>query len=127
MAARPFCFACVTSLLVLVPVLLLCSSLGKAQTTEYCTNVFEEFSSCLGFLGELSPEPTAACCDSLTSLNSLAQQEDSGPRMICECIESSSYWTRIPFSASRIQELPTSCQLHLSFPISNSMDCSKLN
>ncbi|KAK9922571.1 hypothetical protein M0R45_031032 [Rubus argutus] len=112
----------------LVLLVLLCSTLilgNKAQTTEYCANVFEEFSPCLSFVGGLSPEPMAACCNSLKALNSLAREGENGPQMICQCIESSSYWTSIPFSASRIQQLPTTCQLHLSFPISNSMDCFK--
>ncbi|KAL6190964.1 hypothetical protein ACLB2K_037358 [Fragaria x ananassa] len=123
MAIRPFGLACVT-LLVLVPMPLLCSTSVKAQTEDYCSVVFEEFGPCLSFVGGLSPYPMEDCCESITNLNHLAKQEQSGPQKICECIENFSYWTETRFIASRIMELPTSCMLHLSFPISDSMDCS---
>ncbi|XP_050374684.1 non-specific lipid-transfer protein 13 [Argentina anserina] len=126
MDVRPFSLAYGT-LLVLVPVLLLCSTLVKAQSTmDLCSTVYEEFSLCLAFVANLDPFIRQDCCDAITRINSLARRERSAPRRICQCIKDISYWTGVRYNFLRISEIPYSCSLHLSFPISDSMDCSKI-
>lgn len=125
-ARRPFGFACATLLVVLVPVLLLCSSTSvKAETEEdYCMNVILDFSPCVSFVAGFQPYVIDACCVNLLYLNRLAER-DNGPRMICECIKDYSNYSDLPYNATRIQQLFPICEIHNKFPISDSMDCSK--
>ncbi|KAJ1376988.1 Plant lipid transfer protein/Par allergen, partial [Sesbania bispinosa] len=43
---------------------------------------------------------------------------------ICQCIENLAKGVGIQFDVSRIEALPDKCQTPISFPISNSMNCS---
>ncbi|KAM2035430.1 hypothetical protein EV2_039423 [Malus domestica] len=99
-------------------IILLCAILlaAKAQTALNCATVFHEFSFCKSFAPGLSSEPLKQCCDSVKTLNTIARHDEGGPQMICECIGNLSYWSNVSFDT-------TKCQLHLSFLISNSMDC----
>ncbi|KAF7822990.1 non-specific lipid-transfer protein 13-like [Senna tora] len=92
-----------------------------------CERIFEYFTYCLGFLTE-SPnddEPSRRCCNHIEKLNILAKHR-VGPRHICWCIQVRVKGHTPSLVPSRIYDLPYLCNTHLSFPISDSMDCSKV-
>lgn len=97
-------------------------------TAANCRDVFDNFSMCSGFVeGALHLDsPLYECCHRIAYLNAIANRERGGPARICRCIENyAMYEARLPFDAYRIQELPRRCNTHLSFPISQHMDCSR--
>ncbi|XP_065631932.1 non-specific lipid-transfer protein 13-like [Quercus suber] len=88
-----------------------------------CEHVFEYFPDCLAFLVGFYYVPTKICCRHVEKLNKLAKH-GLGPRTICFCIQASVKGTQPRLLASRINSLPIMCHTHLSFPISDSMDCN---
>ncbi|RAL45309.1 unnamed protein product [Cuscuta campestris] len=84
-----------------------------------CEDVRCRFPACVGFLSGEAEWPPARCCSNLEELNAVARAE--GPRRICACIEDLS----ASFVDSRIREIYKRCDIHLSFPISQHMDCSR--
>ncbi|ONI21661.1 hypothetical protein PRUPE_2G079300 [Prunus persica] len=111
-------FACVSIFL------LVCGS-ANAQATQFCAYAWNEFSNCLRFVTGLYSDPSAQCCESMRTLNMKAKSGGVAPRNICQCIEDMASVYGIPFVASIIQDLPMKCNEHLSFPISNSMNCTQ--
>ncbi|ONI17039.1 hypothetical protein PRUPE_3G134200 [Prunus persica] len=108
--------------------LLVCGSANAQQASQFCAYAWHEFSNCLRFLTGLYPQyPSRECCDAVRTLNLVAQGDELAPGNICQCIQDMASVYRIPFVASLIQDLPIKCNAHLSFPISNSMDCTHLN
>ncbi|KAL6286458.1 hypothetical protein ACE6H2_010848 [Prunus campanulata] len=107
--------------------LLVCGSANAQQASQFCAYAWHEFSNCLRFLtGRLYPHyPSLKCCEAVRTLNLVAQGDELAPRNICQCIEDMVSVYRITFVASLIQDLPIKCNAHLSFPISNSMDCTR--
>ncbi|KAL0009216.1 hypothetical protein SO802_010718 [Lithocarpus litseifolius] len=91
-----------------------------------CEPVFEYFPDCLVFLVGFYYKPTKICCRHVERLNKLAKH-GLGPRTICVCIQASVKGTQPRLLASRINSLPIMCHTHLSFPISDSMDCNKVH
>lgn len=89
-----------------------------------CEVVYDYFPYCLSFLMGYYPKPGKRCCDHINKLNILAKHR-LGPVFICGCIEAMVKATNPPLLASRIHDLPLHCNTHLSFPISESMDCTK--
>jgi len=91
-----------------------------------CDPIFEYFPNCLEFLvGDPKISmPSAKCCEHMMLLNTLANY-GVGPKAICWCIEIMVKGMQPPLVPSRIQDLPRMCYITLSFPISDSMDCSK--
>ena len=89
-----------------------------------CEPVFEYFPDCLAFLVGFYYVPTKICCRHVEKLNKLAKH-GLGPQTICFCIQASVKGTEPRLLASRINSLPVMCHTHLSFPISDSMDCNK--
>ena len=89
-----------------------------------CEPVFEYFPDCLAFLVGFYYVPTKICCRHVEKLNKLAKH-GLGPQTICFCIQASVKGTQPRLLASRINSLPIMCHTHLSFPISDSMDCNK--
>ncbi|KAJ7948308.1 non-specific lipid-transfer protein 13-like [Quillaja saponaria] len=92
-----------------------------------CERVFEYFSNCIEFLvaDPLFPKPSKRCCQHIVKLNQLAKHR-LGPGTICQCIQYLVTGNTPPILASRITDLPIKCKTHLSFPISDRMDCSKV-
>ena len=97
---------------------------SKLAQYPVCEPVFEYFPDCLAFLVGFYYKPTKICCRHLDKLNILAKH-GLGPRTICFCIQASGKGTQPRLLASRINSLPIMCHTHLSFPISDSMDCNK--
>ncbi|KAK9905419.1 hypothetical protein M0R45_000172 [Rubus argutus] len=106
-------------------IVLICGS-AKGQASNFCAQTWNEFSNCMRFITGLFSQPSAQCCDSVRRLNMMAKSNENGPRNICQCIEDMSRTYGIPFVASIIQDLPIKCNAHLSFPISNSMNCTTM-
>lgn len=91
-----------------------------------CKDVYDNFSLCVDFIEGQGTDPTPICCQKVAKLNAISQQEKGGAMRICRCIEYfATYRTNRPFVASRIQDLPLKCNTHLSFPISERMNCSR--
>ncbi|KAI5652484.1 hypothetical protein M9H77_29671 [Catharanthus roseus] len=91
-----------------------------------CNDVYFNFFYCQEYIeGDYYYVPSD-CCVGLKYLNSLAQLEKTAPRLICQCIETNAGANHPPFSYQRIQALHAVCHVHLSFPISERMDCSKV-
>ncbi|KAK4786686.1 hypothetical protein SAY86_010519 [Trapa natans] len=115
--------------LLLIVVLLLMGFSSSSTATEspsiICSDVFGYFRKCIGFLTGIKPCPGYACCISISELNEKTQQLQDGPKTVCQCIEDVSYVTKSIYNFSRIHQLNTICQKHLSFPISIAMNCSK--
>jgi hypothetical protein len=91
-----------------------------------CRDVFCNFDYCEAYLVGGYNDVPSYCCDGLKNLNDIAKHEEGGPRRICECIERNGLTGgHPPYSEQRIKELYVACHIHLSFPISEGMDCSK--
>ena len=103
---------------------LVVSRLEIAHQFSVCERVYEYFPYCLDFLVGFTSKPIKRCCTHIEKLNILAEHR-TGPQAICYCIQYSVKGTQPPFIPSRIQSLPIMRHTHLSFPISDSMDCSK--
>ncbi|XP_054817142.1 non-specific lipid-transfer protein 13-like [Prosopis cineraria] len=90
-----------------------------------CERIFEYFNYCLEFLvGDPAFEnPPKRCCSHVEKLNILAHHR-TGPRKICWCIQLMVKGIAPPLIPYKIDDLPVLCGTHLSFPISDSMDCS---
>lgn len=102
---------------------------GSESSEEFvssCGRIFEYFTYCLAFLVE-SPnydKPARRCCSHIEKLNILANHR-TGPKHICWCIQVMVKGQTPSLVPSRVDQLPILCNTHLSFPISDSMDCSK--
>ncbi|KAF8043325.1 hypothetical protein BT93_A1613 [Corymbia citriodora subsp. variegata] len=99
-------------------------ALSRGDEFTFCVDVYQQFADCMEFLEGLAPEPPRACCDNLPTLNDLAKQNQVGPELLCRCIEDIAHVLDTPYVTSRIDDLLGKCQVHLSFPISNAMNCS---
>ncbi|PNS94729.1 hypothetical protein POPTR_017G013200v4 [Populus trichocarpa] len=104
---------------------LLASGLDIAYSESKCEPVFEYFPYCLDFLTGYYNKPSKRCCDHIYKLNRLAKR-GLGAQLICWCIEYMVRGTEPQIRADRISELPTKCQTHLSFPISEWKDCNTI-
>ncbi|KAF5744089.1 non-specific lipid-transfer protein 13-like [Tripterygium wilfordii] len=104
---------------------LLISQIAVTQSrVSLCEGVADYFTYCLNYLVGFYYKPTTKCCKHIKKLNTLAKHR-FGPRNICWCIEYMMKGAGPPLLSSRIDELPAKCHTHLSFPISESMDCNK--
>lgn len=101
---------------------------AKQVLPSTCERIFEYFTNCLGFLvGDSNCSRGIAlrrCCQHVNKLNTLAHHR-TGPRTICWCIQVMVKGMTPALVPSKIQGLPLVCNTTLSFPISDSMDCSK--
>ncbi|XVF02031.1 hypothetical protein REPUB_Repub04eG0141200 [Reevesia pubescens] len=96
-----------------------------AQGSTYCSKVASYFFPCTTFLFNFEPTPAEGCCSGLEELNEMAKDK-KGPENICQCIEDMAYVMNFPYNASRIQSLPEECHIQFSFPVSVSMNCSRV-
>eukprot|EP00258_Populus_trichocarpa_P045145 XP_024461164.1 non-specific lipid-transfer protein 13 [Populus trichocarpa] len=91
-----------------------------------CQVIFDNFPYCMDFLIGSNDWPSSQCCQRVYDFNALAEH-GMGPRAICECIEIIIRTIPMKLRADRISDLPVRCNTHLSFPISEYMDCSSIN
>lgn len=95
------------------------------ESKQGCEYVFTAFPYCLEFLTGLYYKPSRKCCNHIKKLNMIAKHRKGNAQRFCYCIEAMVRGTQPPLLASRIQQLPITCNTSLSFPISASMDCSQ--
>lgn len=89
-------------------------------------DVYSNFSFCEAFIEESSFEVPTQCCNGLANLNYASKTEYGGPQRICQCIENiPNSGSHFLISESRISDLYYRCNIHLNFPISEHMDCSR--
>ncbi|KAL8151097.1 hypothetical protein V2J09_020905 [Rumex salicifolius] len=123
-----------TFIRVLVPFFLLILILmgygtaDRAHEVRLCTKVVREFAPCVIYLSGRTPEadPPDACCSGIRRLNNLTKSHKYAPSRFCQCIEDLYYVMKIEMEVTRIQSIEPGCDLHLSFPISVSMNCSEV-
>ncbi|KAG5242204.1 non-specific lipid-transfer protein [Salix suchowensis] len=77
---------------------------------DQCQVIFDNFPYCMDFLIGSNDWPSRQCCQRVYDFNALAKH-GMGPRAICE--------------VDLISDLPVRCSTHLSFPISEYMDCNR--
>ncbi|XP_057455505.1 non-specific lipid-transfer protein 13-like [Lotus japonicus] len=123
---------------IILVVLSLMSRVFVAEATEVllpadaastvCERIFEYFTNCLQFLiGDSSyGRHMRRCCQHVDKLNILAKHR-IGPGTVCWCIQVMVKGTTPALQSSKIRDLPHVCNTTLSFPISDSMDCSKVH
>lgn len=94
---------------------------------EGCQDVYNNFNACQPYIEESGYDVPYECCNGLSILNRISKSEYGGSRRICQCIENmaASVSDHPPFSESRITNLYYKCNIHLNFPISEHMDCSR--
>ncbi|KAM7275550.1 hypothetical protein ACFE04_017416 [Oxalis oulophora] len=112
-----------------IRIIILLLVISKPIIAEYhspCEVIYAYFPFCLPFLVGSYYKPSKKCCDHIAKLNVLANRSKKKPQLFCSCIEAITQGTTPPMLAYRINELPLKCKTHLSFPISDSMDCSKV-
>ncbi|CAK9154831.1 unnamed protein product [Ilex paraguariensis] len=105
-------------------------ALFGSVTSDYrpeCMDVVDNFAWCTGFIENVYDYPSPRCCDSLKNLNAIAKHEKGGARRICGCIEDMAKEVHPSYNETRIKDLYSMCHVHLSFPISERMDCSKVD
>ncbi|KAK0588709.1 hypothetical protein LWI29_004465 [Acer saccharum] len=90
-----------------------------------CQLVFDSIPYCFDYLMGDYFKPSNKCCNHVKKLNMITKHRKGNAQRFCFCIEIMTKGTQPPMIASRIQQLPIRCNTHLSFPISDSMDCSK--
>ncbi|KAM3395619.1 non-specific lipid-transfer protein 13 [Capsicum galapagoense] len=116
-------------LLVFVALVVLspCNAFTLLKEDPICENVNACFEYCENFVDGITGSPSQECCDNLMILNGNVNDEDDGVRRYCSCIEDfSNNHDHPPYLRSRIKLLNQICSIHLKFPISEHMDCSKL-
>ncbi|KAI5412974.1 hypothetical protein KIW84_057552, partial [Lathyrus oleraceus] len=89
-----------------------------------CDNIYWEFVTCLRYVAAYESVPTTRCCKTIAEFNRDATQS---AEIICQCIENLASDLDIRFDLSRIDDLPNKCNEPKPFPISNNMNCSKIN
>lgn len=91
-----------------------------------CQDVYNNFDACEAYIVGGYDDPLPQCCDGLVYLNNIAKNEYRGAFRICQCIEKiAARGGHPPYSEKRIENLYYRCNIHLSFPISERMDCNR--
>ncbi|KAJ6677584.1 hypothetical protein OIU85_008183 [Salix viminalis] len=91
---------------------------------DQCQVIFDNFPYCMDFLIGSNDWPSRQCCQRVYDFNALAKH-GMGPRAICECIEIITVTIPMKLRVDRISDLPVRCNTHLSFPISEYVDCNR--
>ncbi|KAL3364064.1 hypothetical protein AABB24_013019, partial [Solanum stoloniferum] len=112
------------TLIVLVVLMSPCNACNK---DPICKDVNARFKTCEKFVVGITSLPTLTCCNNLIIMNDNVKCEHDGVRRYCSCIvDFSNSHDHLPYLQERIEQLYVFCDVHLSFPISERMDCSKL-
>ena len=87
-----------------------------------CGQVTSSLAPCMSALtGGGSPSP--ACCGGIRSLNSMASTP-ADRKAACSCLKSAASSVK-GINLSAASGLPGKCGVHIPYPISTSVDCSK--
>ncbi|KAL3364065.1 hypothetical protein AABB24_013020 [Solanum stoloniferum] len=111
----------------LIVVLSPCNAFRVYKKDPICEDVDACFASCEDFVDGITEYATWECCSNLMILNNNVKYDEDGVRRYCSCIEDfSNNHYHSPYLQSRIERLYSICNIHLSFPISERMNCSEL-
>nr|ACM78614.1 lipid transfer protein 2 [Tamarix hispida] len=95
-------------------------SAPHAEAAISCGTVVSKLAPCLGFLrGGGSPPP--ACCSGIRNLQSMARSTPDR-QAACGCLKSASAGVNMRNAAA----LPGKCGVNIGYPISRSVDCSRV-
>ncbi|KAM3301857.1 non-specific lipid-transfer protein 13 [Capsicum chacoense] len=108
-------------------VLIILSPCYISRDAQVCEYVAYCFAYCEDYVDGTVEKLTRECCNMLVALNKSVKYHADGPRRYCYCIEEFSNSHYHPhYRQSRIVNMTRICGVHLSFPISERMDCSKV-
>ncbi|MCD7460117.1 hypothetical protein HAX54_042909 [Datura stramonium] len=114
--------AVVVALAVMALILLLIAPASEGAIT--CGTVLSTIRPCISYLqgaGGKPPQPCCSGCQSLASATANAPDRQAA----CTCLKNAAQ--KININAQLAQSLPKNCGISLSFPISPSVDCTKIN
>ncbi|KAH0784391.1 hypothetical protein KY290_003989 [Solanum tuberosum] len=87
-----------------------------------CGTVISSIKPCLSYLQGSGGKPPQPCCDGCQSLVSAATTVPD-KQAACTCLKNASQ--KININSQLAGNLPKSCGISLSFPISSTVDCTK--
>ncbi|KAK9124719.1 hypothetical protein Sjap_014321 [Stephania japonica] len=95
----------------------------QAEAAITCGLVVQKLTPCLGFL-RTGAGPPPPCCNGVRSLLSLASTP-ADRRAACGCLKQAASSTAV--NQRFASQLPGKCGVSIPYPISPSVDCSKVN
>ncbi|KAL2491447.1 Non-specific lipid-transfer protein 8 [Abeliophyllum distichum] len=102
--------------------LLLAPSLSDAAIT--CSDVIKDVKPCITYLKSGSGKPPADCCTGASNLVSSATST-ADKQAVCNCLKNAA--KNININPELAKSLPGNCGFSLPYPISPTVDCSKVN
>ncbi|KAJ8565690.1 hypothetical protein K7X08_008266 [Anisodus acutangulus] len=102
-------------------ILLLVAPASESAIT--CGTVISSIRPCISYLQGTGGKPPQSCCAGCQSLAS-ATATTPDRQAACTCLKNASQ--KININAQLAQGLPQNCGISLSFPISTSVDCTKV-
>ncbi|KAK3024631.1 hypothetical protein RJ639_043255 [Escallonia herrerae] len=108
-----------------MPLLMLLLLLAPSSVAAItCSDVMKDLRPCITYLKSGSGKPPAPCCAGASALASAASTT-ADKRAACNCIKSAARSMNI--NTELAKALPGNCNIHLSFTISPSVDCSTIS
>ncbi|KAF3630107.1 Non-specific lipid-transfer protein 8 [Capsicum annuum] len=95
---------------------------GASESAITCGTVISTIRPCFSYLQGVGGKPPQTCCAGCKSLAS-ATSSAADRQAACTCLKNASQNVKI--NAQLAQSLPKNCGISLSFPISNTVDCTK--
>ncbi|XP_058757486.1 non-specific lipid-transfer protein A-like [Vicia villosa] len=114
-----------TVAVILVLCMVMTTTLHASEIDDVsCSEAVSSLLPCLPFLeGSLPATPSADCCTGATNLFNKANTTPI-KRSVCQCLKDAS--TKFAVKPDRAAQFPQLCHINVPFPISASVDCSKI-
>ncbi|KAL5224345.1 hypothetical protein ABZP36_010984 [Zizania latifolia] len=112
----------------LVAVVAVLAALVVAETASAavtCGDVTSAIAPCLSYVMGRTGAPSSSCCGGVRTLNSKASTA-ADRRAACSCLKNMAGSLR-GVNMGSAATIPSKCGVAVSFPISTSVDCSKIN
>ncbi|XP_047049540.1 non-specific lipid-transfer protein 3-like [Lolium rigidum] len=113
------------ALLVVFTVLAALAAAGRASAAVSCSDVTSAIAPCMSYAMGKAATPSAGCCSGVRSLNGKASTA-ADRRTACGCLKNLAGSFK-GVNMGNAASIPGKCSVSVSFPISTSVDCSKLN
>uniref|UniRef100_A0ACD5XYF1 Uncharacterized protein n=1 Tax=Avena sativa TaxID=4498 RepID=A0ACD5XYF1_AVESA len=97
----------------------------KASAAVSCGDVTSAIAPCMSYATGKAATPSAGCCSGVKSLNGKASTA-ADRRTACGCLKTLAGSSK-SLNMGNAASIPSKCGVTVSFPISSSVDCSKLN
>ncbi|KAF0916573.1 hypothetical protein E2562_007648 [Oryza meyeriana var. granulata] len=97
----------------------------RASAAVSCGDVTSAIAPCLSYVTGRMSGPSSSCCSGVKSLNSKASSS-ADRRTACSCLKSMAGSVR-SLNMGNAASIPSKCGVSVAFPISTSVDCSKIN